>query len=590
VKKLLALFTSSILAISPVLPTPPSVPQKLRSPAPISQFLPADTPLVGLVSTKTEKWQSLSKFELFAQIFAFAEKTFSPQMGWNYQTDIKPWLGEQVAVAFMPQKVSNPISLNDNFLILASVKDAQQLQALVDKFKANKSPEVIERQYKGVKILEWKPSKLTAPESPEATPPVSKSLLKTSQLPIPTSLLAAIPGIPTIPMPKPNSIKSRGMAIAILPGYVVTASNALPIEQLLDTPPGTNLAQNPNFKHLTQHPQYSKALFTLYEDPNKFLALFKSLAQDPSLPFPIPPSAINPAQVAQYNSINGLVWEQAEGLRLQLNAYRKNSSLANNLTPNSAQLISRIPAPAYATTTGSNIYGQWQMLVTVLSSNPQFKDGLQKFNQTVTSTTGLDFNKDILGWMDGEYALFFYPTKQGLLSSQIKMGLGFFVQTTSRPKAEASLNKLGTSIKAISGGVLSIDTHKNIEGFSINAWKFGEQSVFAYSWVDNKTLLISTGLEAMNELLPQPSRQLPKDYNFATATSSLPAPNQGYFYINMGSSLSWVYSLAPTVFNAPDFQVFKQAIGSVRSFSSTTTMTSKQEQYDGLVVLAPAKK
>ncbi len=589
---MLALFASSILAVNTVALDSQSLPQKPLSPTPVAQLLPADTPLVGLISTKTEKWHSLSKFELFAQIFANAEKVFPPQMGLNYQTDIKPWLGEQVAVAFMPQKLSKSASLDASFLILAAVKDEQQLQTLIDKFKANKQQEVTERQYKGVRILEWKPSAPTTPNTPEATPPVSTKLLpKTSKLPVPKSFVAAIPDLPTLPIPKPNTIKRQGMAIALLPGYLVTSSTAKPIEQLIDKPLGSaNLAQNPNFKQATQHPQYSQALFTLYEDPNKFLALFKSLAQDPNLPFPIPPSAFNSAQVEQYSSLNGLVWEQEKGLRLQLNAYRRQPNLASSLTPNTAQLLPRIPAPAYSATTGRNIYGQWQMLVTVLGSNPQLKDGLAQLNQAVTSTTGLDLNKDILEWMDGEFALFFYPTEQGLLSRQLRMGLGFFVQTTNRPKAESSLSKSGKSFEDIFSGALSVNTYDDIDGFSINTWDFGEQSVFAYSWVDDKTLLISMGLGAMKELLPQPQAQLPKDYNFVTATSSLPTSNQGSFYINMGSSLSWVYGLAPTVFNAPDFQIFKQVIGSVRSFSSTTITTSKQEQYDGLVVLAPAKK
>lgn len=582
---MLVLFTSSLLAINTVSPNAPSLPQKLLSPAPITQFLPADIPLAVVVNTKTEKWQSLSKFELFSQIYSTVENTLPAQMGLNYQTDIKPWLGEQAAFAFMPQKEAKLVSLNDSFLLLVAVKDKQQLQAFIERFKEKSSQEITERQYKGVQILEWKPS---TPDLPKDTPP-STLPLKTSKLP--KSFIAAIPALPRLPVPKPDSIKNQGMAIALLPKYIVIASTAKPIEQLLDKPPGgANLAQNPNFKQTTQHPQYSQALFTLYQDPNKFLSLFKSLAPDPSLPFPIPLSAINTAQVEQYSSISSLVWEQPEGLRLQLNAYRKQPSLTKVLAPNTTQLLPRLPAPAYGATTGSNIYGQWQMLVTVLSSTPQFKDVLAQFNQSITSITKLDLNKDILGWMDGEYALFFYPTKQGLISRELNMGLGFFVQTTNRPKAESTLNKLGESIKAISSGALSTNTHDNINGFNINTWEIGEQSVFAHTWIDDKTLLISTGLGAITELLPQPQQQLAKDYNFATATSSLPFPNQGYSYINMGSSLSWIYSLAPTTFNNPNFQTFKQVIGSVRSYSTTTTTTSKKEQYDGLLVLAPAKK
>lgn len=583
---MLALFTSSILAINTVSPNSPSLPQKLLSPAPIAQFLPSDIPVLGLVDTKTEKWQSLSKFELFSQIYSTVENILPAQMGLNYQTDIKPWLGEQAAFAFMPQKEAKLVSLNDSFLLIVAVKDKQQLQAFIERFKEKSSQEITERQYKGVQILEWKPP---APDLLEDTPPVSTLPLKTSKLP--KSFIAAIPALPRLPVPKPDSIKNQGMAIALLPKYIVIASTAKPIEQLLDKPPGgANLAQNPNFKQITQHPQYSQALFTIYQDPSKFLSLFKSFPQDPSLPFAIPPSALNTAQVEQYSSISGFVWEQPEGLRLQLNAYRKQPSLTNVLASNTTQLLPRLPAPAYGVTTGSNIYGQWQMLVTALSSTPQFKDGLAQFNQAFTTTTKLDLDKDILSWMTGEFALFFYPTKQGLISSELNMGLGFLVQTTSRPKAEASLNKLGESIKAISSGGLSVNNYDNTDGFSINTWEIGGKSIFAYTWIDDKTLLISTGLGAVTELLPQPQQQLAKDYNFATATSSLPFPNQGYFYINMGSSLSWVYSLAPETFNAPYFQIFKQVIGSVRSVSTTTITTSKQEQYDGLLVLAPAKK
>ncbi len=176
----------------------------------------------------------------------------------------------------MPQTSAKSIKLDDSFLVVAAVKDKEQLQVSIDRLKAHKPQEIVERQYKGVKIIEWKPS---PPTAPKVAPPVSKSLfspLKSSKLL--TSLVAAIPAIPTLPTPKPDSIKNRGMAIALLPKYIVVASTAKPIEQLLDKPlGGANLAQNPNFKQITQHPQYSQALFTLYQDPSKFLSLFNSV-------------------------------------------------------------------------------------------------------------------------------------------------------------------------------------------------------------------------------------------------------------------------------------------------------------------------
>ncbi|MEO0971258.1 MAG: hypothetical protein AAFX80_23830, partial [Cyanobacteria bacterium J06639_18] len=83
---------------------------------------------------------------------------------------------------------------------------------------------------------------------------------------------------------------------------------------------------------------------------------------------------------------------------------------------------------------------------------------------------------------------------------------------------------------------------------------------------------------------------LPSAYNFKTATNSFPHPNQGYFYMNMGSVLSWVYGFVPAEFNSPYFQMFKKGIGSIYSISSSSSTTAEQEQFDTLIVLAPVRK
>lgn len=561
-----------------------------QPPAPIARILPADTPLVGLINTSSADWQSLQQFQLFKQAFNAAEKYLPAEMEFNYERDIKSWLGDRVALAFLPTNGTKLATVESRFLILAPVTDEKQLQVVINKLKSDKRRKVVEREYKGVTILEWKPPQSTTPPK---KPPVTSSNLPLKAVDSKPKLPEALPNPPKIPTPpKPSNIKrQQGLAIAFLPGYIATANTAKPLEQLIDTPRGSKtLAQNPHFQQTSQHPQFNRALFTLYEDPNTFLPLALAIAKDPSLPFPIPADAIDLKQVRQYSAIDALVWQQPEGLRLQINAYRRTPqlNLTNMLAPNTGQLIERIPAPAYSTLSGRNVYQQWQMLVSALSSSPQFKDGLGKFSNYVRSITGLDVDKDILRWMDGEYAFFAYPTKQGLLSSQLKIGMGLYVQTSDRPSAETTLNKLSKSIASISGGALAI-TERKIDNQAIASWEFGEQSVFAYSWVDDKTLLISTSLGAMTELLPQPKRQLAKDYNFATATNSLPRPNQGYFYINMGSSLSWIYSFVPTTTD-PSIATFKKAIGSVYSFSSTSHTTNKREQYDGLFVLAPAKR
>ncbi|MEO1560265.1 MAG: DUF3352 domain-containing protein [Cyanobacteria bacterium J06632_19] len=138
---------------------------------------------------------------------------------------------------------------------------------------------------------------------------------------------------------------------------------------------------------------------------------------------------------------------------------------------------------------------------------------------------------------------------------------------------------------------MDTDAIKNQAVTSWDAEGDSAKSLLAYSWVDDNTLILTTGYGAIADLVPQPYVALPSAYNFNTATISLPSPNSGYFYMNMGSLLSWIYGFVPQEYsNNLYFNMFKQAIGSVYSVSATTSSHVDREQADFLIVLAPVRK
>lgn len=166
------------------------------------------------------------------------------------------------------------------------------------------------------------------------------------------------------------------------------------------------------------------------------------------------------------------------------------------------------------------------------------------------------------------------------------------VQTSNRSAAENTLKKLDEFIKSFSTGAVAVNTH-TIKGQTVTSWDVAgdsSQSLLAYNWADDNTIMITTGFGAIQDLLPQPYIKLPSTYNFQTATNSLPRPNYGYFYLNGGSTLSWIYGFLPSVFNDQNFRPWKPIIGSVYSFSATTATTPDKEQFDFLMVLAPTRK
>ncbi len=578
----LPIATLSLLAALTVAPVQAPSEKPPSSVPVIANVLPADTPLIGLVNTKKETWATLSRFQLFQTAFTAAAQFLPPTLQLNYAKDIEPWLGDQVAIVFMPKIGSATASIDTNFLMLAPVKDDTRLQLLLNQLKQD-MPGGKTRQYKGITIIEL-------PASP-AEPPTNN---------LPTTSLQKLKSASKPELVKPNKLtKKRGIAIATLPGYVVTGITAKPIEQLIDANQNNaTLAKNPQFQQTIQHSQSGKVLFTLYENLATFIPLINDISKDPSLPFPIlDTEALNLEQLNKYGSVNGFLTLQPEGLRFQINAYNQTSQSKQGKVnlKKTKTILDRMPGATYSAFTGKNLSYQWQQIAKGLTTKPQLKDMLETLRSFVRSSTGLDLEQDILGWMDGEYGFFLFPTKGGLfklVGANFNLGIGLAVQTSDRTTADTTFKKLDQFAKSFSGGGVKVNTH-NIKGQTVTSWDVGgdaSQSLLAYSWVDNNTAIVATGFGAIADLVPQPYILLPTTYNFTTATNSLPDPNHGYFYVNMGSLLSWVYGFLPSIFNDPSFQPWKQTIGSVYSISATTSTRPDREQFDILLVLAPTRK
>ncbi|MEA5593080.1 DUF3352 domain-containing protein [Rivularia sp. UHCC 0363] len=556
-----------------------------------ANFLPSNTPLVAMVDTSSATWKKAGNFQLFQTVWNGISFLIPSQLKDGYATDIEPWLGEQVAFAFLPSDGSSKVTIESNFVTLAPVKDEQSLQPFLSKLKANGS--FTQREYKGITILETK-TDTAKPGLPEtennSIPPVPKSPLNKAVKPTKPTKLNKIKN------KKPNSL-----VIGILPGHLAVGASTKAIERLINNnqQKAATLAQNAQFQQTIRQPQTDKPLFAMYQDPAGYIAFIKELVKDPSLGLPNfdLDSILSPEQFKQYQSIGSFVTLQEEGVRFQVNTYPSPKFARNSLTPNiqTQTMLSRMPAATYSAVNGENLNQRWQTIATILSSQKELENGLKMFRGFISSKTGLDFDRDIINWMDGEFALFMFPTKGGffkMLNPNANMGIGLAVETSDRTAAETTLNKLGTLITSVSKGEVKI-IQKSIKNQPVTSWDIkgdSKQSLLAYSWVDDKTLIVTTGYGAIADLVPQPYIALPSTYNFKKATNSLPSPNAGYFYMNVGSLLSWIYGFVPSQYsNNEYFNMFKQAVGSVYSVSATTSSNVEREQMDLLFVLAPVR-
>ncbi|MBF2013997.1 MAG: DUF3352 domain-containing protein [Rivularia sp. T60_A2020_040] len=555
-----------------------------------ANFLPSNTPLVAMVDTSSVTWKKAGNFQLFQTAWNGISFLIPPQLKNGYATDIEPWLGEQVAFAFLPKDGSSGVTMESNFVTLAPVKDEQGLQPFLSKLKANQN--FTQRQYKGITILETKTNNSsTQPSLPDtgndSIPPVPKS-------PINKTIKPNV-------IKKPNLIKQNSLVIGILPGHLAVGSSTKAIERLINTSQqrAATLAQNAQFQKTIRQPQTDKPLFAMYQEPVGYIALVKELIKDPNLGLPKfdLDNLISAEQLQQYQSIGSFLILQKEGVRFQVNTYPSPTFNQNYINNNieTQKILSRMPAATYSAVNGEKLNQRWQTIAQILSSQKDFENYLKMFRGFISSQTGLDFDRDIINWMDGEFALFMFPTKGGFfktINPNLNMGVGLAVETSNRTAAETTLKKLGDLIISVSKGEVKIK-ETNIKNQPVTSWDIdgdSNQSLLAYSWVNNNTLILTTGYGAIVDLVPEPYVALPTTYNFKSATDSLPNPNAGYFYMNMGSLLSWIYGFVPPQYsNNQYFNMFKQAIGSVYSVSATSSSNVEREQLDLLIVLAPVR-
>nr|WP_263012178.1 DUF3352 domain-containing protein [Laspinema sp. D2d] len=536
----------------------------------------------------------------------------------NFARDIQPWLGDWTAIALMPGAEGNgQASLQENAVMVAPIEDPNRIPNFVAQLSAIQG-QPRERQFQGVTLLEWPGPTMArkqqkSPESRESGPIALNPLsaFHTSKwlkgLPVlaqtrpilpdstPRTPAETVPNPPGVPAPEVQG--TAGLAIAIVPGYVVAAQSSAPLERWIATKDMSNsLASDPQFQRTLAHPQSGRSLVMGY---GKFPQLAQLSSASPLLNrlVPLPASGdLNRAGgevTTPYSAIDLMVWMEPQGIRAQSRGFYKTPPPQTLVSPTPQPMAARLPASTYFTCGGS--LNLWQAIGPILGQTLLTLPGLEQIPELTQSTLGLDLTQDILPWMDGEITAFVFPTNRGFfptVDETMKLGMGSMIETSDRPSAERLLTQLDERIASQMSGALTITRHQINEN-SVTSWEVMNpngrtESVLAHGWISENTVMITTGLEPFQELYPQPYQSLTNAFNFQAALEPLPQANLGSCYLNMGSLLAWVNTFVPPEINAsPEGQIVLNSLGKIRSISGTGISQNTHVQWDLFMLLSP---
>ncbi len=507
-----------------------------------AKVVPQEALIAAFISTDSKSWSKLEKFgtpetqQLLGESIENWQAEISGDTEINYQTDLKPWLGN-IMLAFFPSDKSVPAKEKYDMLMVAGIKNKLKALHFADRLKNQltnqEGQQIQQRQYRGITIAEAKTE------------------------------------------------KSGVLSVAILGNQLVLASERKTIELAIDTFKGEpSFASKQGAKEI-----FSQKLNIQNPIAQIYLADLAGVIQQAALSTPqgseIPTEALQ--DLEQVKSVAIGVGVEEREVRFQAIAKLNPESIERGFKPVKGKVLSEFPADTIGLISGQGIGNIWSQFVAQSGKDPDLQVLVGRVRQFFQSMN-LDVDKEVFGWLDGEFALGVIALEQGSFSD---LGLGgtIILETSDRQTGQRSLEKLSQMAKF---APFIFVNQKNVRGTQVTEWKTPQPGVMlAYGWLNNKSLLITLGAPFVEVMKAKSGTSLAQSNNFQTITKSLPKTNLGYFYLDVEKAMSVANNLPQARANSipPEANAM---LNSIQGIAVTATMPDKStSQLDMVFSLEP---
>ncbi|WP_375469261.1 DUF3352 domain-containing protein [uncultured Nostoc sp.] len=517
-----------------------------------AKVVPSTALMATYITTDSQGWAKLQQFgtpeaqKLVAKSLEDFNKQIFSGSNVSYEKDIKPWAGS-VMIAVLPPNPVKPAQLNvpsgapnvptnlqqeANILMVVGIKDKLSALNFANKLKSEKGVKFQESDYQDQKIIETR----------ENGKPIYSVVLNNSHL--------------------------------------VLAPQKQAVEKAIDTFKGQSsfASKEGASTILNKGVDVKNSLAQIYVPD--YAGMVQQLAAASPQAKQLPPQAL--AQLKQIKSVVAGVGVDDAGVRVkaianldpQLNKFQYQSSPGN--------IVGQFPTDTFALISGNGISRSWEALVEQSKDYPEMKQALEQVRGQL-KFVNIDLDKDIFGWMNGEFAFGAIPSNQGVLAT-VGFGGALVFDTSDRKTAEATLTKLDTLAKTQQINV----ANRNIGGKDVTEWQIPRQgALLAHGWLDQDTVFVALGGPIADAVADRKNLSLDNGDVFKAVTGSLQRPNGGYLYLDMDKTKtvplinSFVSSNADTI----------TILNSIRGIGFTAISPDKStSELEMLLALKPTAK
>ncbi|BBC24766.1 DUF3352 domain-containing protein [Pseudanabaena sp. ABRG5-3] len=463
----------------------------------------------------------------------------------DYDKDVKPWIGKNVTIAFLPSGKTASLAPNRSQAALqpryVPMSNTGSIQ-----FVQNKEPEKAESAPNVLLVIEVKDKAGAEKFLSEKVKTKAGGKEKQSEY-------------------KGVKITQYGeganaSATATVGDYLIVTPRENLTQKAIDTFKGEpSLASSISADDLKLKNTVAQVYIPNFGESIVELAALNPKAET------IPPESLE--QLKKVKSINLGFGIDDSGIRFKaLGKFDPEAIAALKNSPN--KIIGQIPSQAFAVITGFNIKNSWEQFAKSAEKNAEIKKSLDEARtQLKSSPLALDLDKDIFGWMDGEYAIASVSGKpEGILAQTQGLAPVLLLQTTNRSAGESLLKKLDDFISKNGGKV----DKKDVGGVAVTEWSVpgAPGAIVSHGWSQQDTLFL-TASPIVSLFVPKPTSALEADPTFKSVVSTLPTNNVGYFYIDADKTWSIVQSFLPAAEKEKTPPEVKALITSIRGLAAT---------------------
>lgn len=511
-----------------------------------AHLIPKDALLAVSLTTDPRQWKKLREFgtqetqvELDKNLVALGDR-FLTNHGYDFQTDIQPWVGDRITFAILTPKPD----VSSGKSVATNRNNNSQQQPLVTILP-------IKNLAKAEQIWTQKFNLPKNTSSNVAENPIQEIKSKSG-----TKFYTAI-------------IERRFLAIA---------DNSQVIRQTINAyAESTSLIKSQGFSKNFSEIANSRPFAQFYVNVPAS-AQIAAAAPNRRLPAQVL------AQLQDNQGLAGTVSLKSSGISLQgiswLNPNSQRQLVVENQGGNMAKLL---PPETLMMLSGNNLRRLWKDYVSTSKNNPISPLPPEQLKKSIKNYTNLDLERDLLSWMQGEFSVSVIPNlpKEGK-QEDFRAALLFMVKTSDRQKAEAVFTQLD-------------ETMKSQYQFQIQPGNIGNQPVVnwiapfgtltgTHGWLDNNISFLVLGAPITNRIIPQSQNSLANSQSFQNTVPSQPNPSNAQLFVDVERGMK-NFPLPNLIPNQ------NMILGATRSIGVKSAISdSRSQRYDIFLELRKVKE